>query len=290
MRNKGQIIILFMLMIPVFLGVAALTVDVGNIWLTRVHLQTTADAAALSAAKKLPSSAVAESYAEAYTQQNGFSSDHVTITTPYDGDANKIRVQVNGIANFTFGRIFGLTSRSLEAHATAYRYVVGITGSAPLAVGDAGYVVGDSYQIKTSSGSSNYGAIALGGNGASTFRDNLKYGYNGSIRIGDHVDTEPGKMTGPTKDGVDYRLGQCHSGCTWNNYEVGCPKLVVVAVTNPNPTSVNGRTSVTITGFKVFFLESGGSQGQINARYLGNLGDIYVEPVATPVSTVQLID
>lgn len=63
-EEKGQATVLFVLMLSVLMGGAALAVDMGKMYLTKAQLQNAADNAALSAAMKLPDAE--ESIEEAY--------------------------------------------------------------------------------------------------------------------------------------------------------------------------------------------------------------------------------
>ena len=96
-------------------------------------------------------------------------------------------------------------------------------------------------------------ALRLGGRGANTYRDNLKYGYNITLKAGDLIDTEPGNMAGPTKEAVQYRIS------------VGKTRVIVPVVTS---WEVAGRKQIKIEGFTT--LEIIGMEGDaIRARVIG---------------------
>ena len=50
--ERGQVVVLFALLIPMFLGLGAIVMDIGNWYVHKKHLQTMADAGALAAAPK----------------------------------------------------------------------------------------------------------------------------------------------------------------------------------------------------------------------------------------------
>src|SRR3990172_1370821 len=74
--ERGQALVLFSLALAMFIGLVALSVDVGLIWHQRADLQKTADAAALAGTIELPQSAVlAESKAQEWAANNGIDLD-----------------------------------------------------------------------------------------------------------------------------------------------------------------------------------------------------------------------
>ena len=90
--------------------------------------------------------------------------------------------------------------------------------------------------------------------GGATFRCLLEHGYGCCITIGQVIQTEPGTMTGPTRQGLngrfnldtDQRENICHSQYAGNG-----ARMVNVPIITPIG---NGRTNVTVTGLAAFFL------------------------------------
>ena len=119
----------------VFLGMAALAIDLGSFRQARQQAQSTADAAALAASYDLPSNptptqiATATSDAKAYVISNMPAVAHtytcasgqpgVCITTPYNGISNEIRVAVTQNLPSSFGGVLGVTSATVSASAVA---------------------------------------------------------------------------------------------------------------------------------------------------------------------------
>jgi len=120
-RETGQSIILVAISIAMLCGVAALVVDVGMVSVSQGQLQNAADAAALAAARDLPSAATAKTTAKTYAGYNGVAAADTTATTPYKGNANRIEVVCKETVQYTFARIFGLTSVDVTARAVAER-------------------------------------------------------------------------------------------------------------------------------------------------------------------------
>jgi len=115
-----------------------------------------------------------------------------------------------------------------------------------------GYEVGTEYVIKYGSGSAsghgqgNFGALAMGGNGANVYRDNIINGVsnpNGSTYyVGKQIYTEPGNMSGPTMQGLQSRIDN-------NKLYFRVPVVSYI--------KINGRSSrTTIYGFLNFKLNS----------------------------------
>ena len=106
-----------------------------------------------------------------------------------------------------------------------------------------------------------FGALALEGPGAKLYEDNLTYGFNGELKIGDILDVQTGNISNPTKRAIDYRMAQCtHSPyCTVDDYSRDCPKLLKVPVIEPA-----GHKQVRIKGFAMFLVEEVPGQGNEN--------------------------
>ncbi len=125
-KESGQSVILVALALVVLCGFAALGVDIGVQSTSQGELQNAADAAALAAARELPSASVAATKAAQYAQINGVDAGRTTTTTPYKGNANRIEVVCKDTVQFSFARIFGLKSTEITARAVAEK--TGLTG------------------------------------------------------------------------------------------------------------------------------------------------------------------
>lgn len=94
--DDGAIAVMVAVLLVVLLGVAALAVDVGNLYWERRQLQNGADAAALAAAQDLAagaSDAVALATARAYADDNDFRGAHVADGSYQRPTANSVRVR-----------------------------------------------------------------------------------------------------------------------------------------------------------------------------------------------------
>lgn len=129
--QSGQTLILFTLMITAFIGVVALTVDVGMAYRERSSQQNAADAAALAAADVLYAGGSiegAEVAARALATANGYTDEvdgkTVTVNIPptsgdYDGQANFAEVKISGDSQNQFASVFNIDAFHITGRAVA---------------------------------------------------------------------------------------------------------------------------------------------------------------------------
>ncbi|MCL4440414.1 MAG: hypothetical protein M1609_07455, partial [Firmicutes bacterium] len=167
---------------------------------------------------------------------------------------NRISVDAVETVELIMSRAFGVSRRTVRAHAAAQvGSITSYRGVAPLTIREQPLVYGQLVTLKYGSPDSpgNFGALALAGRGSRNYKYNLINGFQHPVGIGDVLNTEPGNMNGPT-DGIDERLSRCTSGCTFDNFEPNCPKILVL------PTHTNdlrGRDQIEVTGFAAFFVD-----------------------------------
>jgi len=131
--ERGAVMILVALLIVfVLIGMAALSVDVGYLYLQRRHLQNTADAAALAAAWELPweNSAITTTallYAGHNNIDSNASDTSIAVTDPY-GDRRKVKVEItkNYPLFFAFAPPIGQTNADVYAMAVATKRMPGM--------------------------------------------------------------------------------------------------------------------------------------------------------------------
>ena len=119
--EAGQSIVIIAITMVVLCGFAAMAIDIGRVSVERGQLQNAADAAALAGAQALPSASTAKSQAQYYAQLNGVAAGNTTATTPYNANSSKIEVVCSATVDYTFARIFGLTSTTISTRAVAER-------------------------------------------------------------------------------------------------------------------------------------------------------------------------
>lgn len=263
----GGVLVLVSVMMLVLLGFAALVTDFGLYVLNEQRLINAVDAAALAGAAELSPAgsgdeAVARYCAEQYALRNGADPSELAVSVLTDPTGLKtVEVSAGKEVDFILARLLGFTSGKVQATASAA--VAGVTscrGVAPLLIRKQNFEFGKEYVLKYGDPvyPGNFGALALGGTGASNYRQNLIYGYSGEVAVGDLIDTEPGNMSGPTS-GIDERLSRCQHNCTVDHFEPGCPKILIIPVCDPD-SQPYGRKPVKIVDFAAFFVDRVDSQ------------------------------
>ena len=117
------------------------------------------------------------------------------------------------------------------------------------------WTVGQEYPLNLE-GNGVYGNhyyIALGGTGWNVYRDNWKFGAQGTFKIGNIVETEPGIKNGPTDQGINYRVDQCPDA-TWDNMPDDCPRVITTLLVDPTIDDYHGRSDVKIVGYARWFI------------------------------------
>jgi hypothetical protein len=283
-EDKGSAIVLFALAITVLAGFAAISLDAGVLYLSKTKLNAACDAAALAASQELPvNPANTQQVAEQYVALNHFQSEDVEVTVSEDN--SEVKVKGKHTLPLFFARVFGMLTSEVGAQAVArVDCIRSVTGAAPLSIGEQSFVFGEEYYLKDSPSVTSdpnhhtgwYGPLSLGGNGASNYGNNLKYGYPGVIRIGEEgevIETETGNMSGPTSSGISYRILGCHHTprCTFDSFSPDCPRVLIVPVVVPVLMSGNQVKTVRVLGFAAFFVENtvnSGNENYVTGRFV----------------------
>jgi len=108
---------LFAVLLPLFLGLGAIAVDVGYWYVVKKTAQDAADAAALAAAAELPDKFAAEQAAQTYV---GANMPDATWSVKYP-DPTEVEVVVAHPTETFFGRIFGRFEGAVSGRAVAER-------------------------------------------------------------------------------------------------------------------------------------------------------------------------
>jgi Putative Flp pilus-assembly TadE/G-like len=137
-RDRGQVMVLYALLLPVLLGFGALVVDVGHAFVLKRHLQKSADAAALAAAFELPDQANATTIANQYSGSAGGHNlnpglPNVTTEVSFPAPTGlRVKVVQRATAQTFFAGVLGISPFNVKASAVASR--LSTTGGSPLAV------------------------------------------------------------------------------------------------------------------------------------------------------------
>lgn len=265
--EKGTAVVIFALCMTVVLGFSALAIDVGVVVFEKSRLSNAADAAALAGAQELINNkSNAYNIVNQYLEKNGVDPLNAEVVL-FDSDT-KVSVTVKKDVNYYFARILGFDKVNIQTIGVAMcAPVIGVyKGVRPFAIEQQTLDFEHTYTLKEGGGcgsNGNYGALAFGGNGANIYVNNIIDGYNGQLRVGDYVDTEPGNMSGPTLRGITDLINQCNHipECKYNNYNPACSRIITISIVET--LDVNGRDQVKIVGFAKFFLE--GVEGEGNS-------------------------
>lgn len=257
-KQQGSSIVLVGLAMAGLMAMAGLVVDMGGVYVAQTQLQKAANAAALSGAQELTynETAVRNIVSEVLTQ-HGESGSLIEQQVEME---RKVFVRLQRQVTLVFSGLFGWDEVPVKARATAVIESMGrATGVAPLGIDDSiPLIIGQEYSLKvdeTGVDTGNFGILALGGSGSSTYEMNLKYGYQNEIKVGSIIDTQTGNVVGKTKIGVQERINNCP-------YPVGethhrdCERVILIPVYTPYNVESNQVKQVKITGFAYFYISA----------------------------------
>jgi len=270
--ERGVVTVLVAIAISVLIGCTALVTDAGLIFMNESRISNTLDSAVLAGAQELPDDPQgALDIAAEYAEANGMSAGEYLFELG-DNDTS-ISATATRQVSMHLAKVLGIESKDVHASCKArVAPITGVSGIVPWGVADGDYEFGQRVMLKMGAGLGNYhgyfGALRIGGNGGNNYRNNIKYGYDGVIEIGDEIRVEPGNMSGPTSEGVAYRIDSCHHTpqCNVNSYAAGCPRICIV------PLGVyddgNGSNRIfTVTGFGAFLIDEYAGQGTESEVY-----------------------
>ncbi len=129
-KEDGQSLVAFALLFVVLMAAAAVSIDVGTVYVQEINLQNIADAAALAGAKELPVTGKSINAAIYLVGENGLKADQngiendgdtVLVNVPYKGDTKKIEVICKRTVNYSFARILGINEATVSVRAVAQK-------------------------------------------------------------------------------------------------------------------------------------------------------------------------
>jgi Flp pilus assembly protein TadG len=258
--TRGQVLVVFVLFLVVLVGMAAVAIDVGNVYLHQAKLQAAVDAGALAGARDLEQGDAAS---QAQTVADQLATTNVADGS-YTATASGVQVSMTGketVPTFLAG-LFGIKDWHITVNATAnYLPLYGASGIMPFAVTQNtinSATPGSGTQVAltvNSESAGNWGYLALNGTGASVLDNNIMYGATGNFYVGESLATKTGKNVGPVSSAIDYRINEDSSisGCgSYTTAQGGCPGVVTVPIVEGFG---NGTSSpVTVLGFAEFYL------------------------------------
>lgn len=283
-NERGNSLIIFAISLPIFIAVAAVSIDGGMMLFSKVELRNAVDAAALAGSSGLLIDlATARSRAVVVGSANSVLSSPVAIaqedvTFP---TASQIRIDGSHTVQLFFAPVVGLEETVIRV--TTIAQLSSITGSdgvaswampasqlsygaqVTLSVGELGASPGGLTTLYAVC----YPPVNRGTpqSGASAYEQNLINGSEMVVYVGDELLVQPGNMTGPTIQAIDaiinsdpdaYWDGTVVAGSDFPGFS--SPRILKIAFFDPADPPGMGRDTVFVTGLGAFFLE--GRQGQ----------------------------
>jgi hypothetical protein len=255
-EQQGSSIVLMGLSLTLLLTVAGLVVDGGTMYATKSHLQKSANAAALSGAQALTRTdsevkAIVGDILQHHGEESSLTGTDVQMNST-------VRVHLSKKVPLGFSRLFSRKDVTVQAQAAAQLAPIGIaTGVAPIGVDEnlqLEYYKPYTLKFGPKGGENGFrGILELGGHGANVYGYNLKYGYQGEVKIGDPIDTKGGVVTGKTAEGVNYRIetDPYPPGEYWHK---DSPRVMLIPVYKDSGKSNGTIKQVEVTGFAYFYL------------------------------------
>jgi hypothetical protein len=205
-QEGGQVFALTAVALTAMIGMCAFVIDVGSWYQVTQQAQAAADAGATAAANDLPANpSLAVTDAQTYVNKN-ISGATTTVTTPYNGDATKVKVIVKVTAPTFFAKIFGLNSVTVTESAAAKR----ANGANKYAVFAGNTTCGGSNGFgNTGSNETIAGAVRTNGSfkqtgGTDTYGPTTYGGPNGCPESDSGTGNSYGGNSKPTQDSTDY--------------------------------------------------------------------------------------
>lgn len=273
-NQKGSVIVLVALGITVLIGITALVIDGGSLFLERSRMQKAIDAAVLAGAQELPARPdSAKQTAMDIAEKNGIASSELAIS--FENGNTIIRASAERTKRLSFAGALGFSSSLVDAVAAVkLQPITSAMGAIPLGVDSSRHLsYGDPVVMKAGEATvGNFGALVLSGPGANLYETDLQNGFTNTLSVGDVLDTQTGNIAGPTVKAIEDRFNECPYDGTaaYYDYPAGCPRVVLVPVYKPI-TSSNQIKQIQVVGFASFFIESVASTNegaQIVGRFI----------------------
>lgn len=268
--DNAQIMTILALVVAGLLAVAALGIDVFDLYWNKNRLQAGVDAGALAGATYLgnvnfngtdPScnsySTDPQRAACTFALKNGVALAEIQSITVNTGTFS-VTISAQRTIQAIFAKLVGIQQFTVNASATAgLQALNSATGVLPIGLDSATpYVYGQNITIhEKGCGPGCWQGLALqsasyGSTGGAAFQQNLSQGCACTVTVGNTVSSEPGAKVGPTQAGVAALIaaGQASdpSG-TWSSHAPGDARAAVLVLTSWN--GCNGSCSVPVVGF-----------------------------------------
>jgi hypothetical protein len=280
-QAKGQIGVLLTLVIATLLGAFALGADVAVFYFNWLQLQKAADAAVIAGANFLPSNPdLAKNTALQFASFNGIQQNEI-LSTQVAVDNMSIGMKVARTVPYYFAKVLGLTTGQISAYARAgIKASKSARGLVPIGIQyGTDFTTYQQVTIKLAPaqgmvGPGNWEPLALGYTpnadpGGANYRNNIEYGYQSIINLGDQVYTETGNLVGPTQQGINYRLNGGSTSDptgTASDHTLSDPRIIEIPIVDFN--GIKGNSSVPVLGFAELWITSVSGNGNITAEFI----------------------
>ncbi len=256
-EERGNALVLTALSLVFLLVMTGLALDGGYLYMTKSKLQKAANAAVLSGAQELTNSEekVDEVVQNILANHDESGSLDGVISVQMN---DRVAINLKKSVKLNFLQVLGFDKVDVKVHAAAGLAPLGrAAGAAPLGISqDTPLELYKEYQLKVDSSgvsSGNFGILALGGPGARTYEQNLLYGYQEEIKIGDIIDTQTGNIAGDTRDAIQQRINSC-SAEEGDYEERDCSRILLIPVYAAYDYDQNQVKSVKVIGFAYFYI------------------------------------
>lgn len=118
-RQDGNVMVLVALLMTIMLGMAALVIDVGRMYLINSRMKSKVDAAALAGAQQLPDTSQAYFTAFNMCTNAGENQGGIDVETNYNGDPDLVKVTCTRQVDFFLAPVLGFNNRSLSISSVA---------------------------------------------------------------------------------------------------------------------------------------------------------------------------
>lgn len=308
--RSGATLLTVALSLVALFSFAALSIDVGNVYVQRERIQEAGDAAALAAVRDWAtgsSAATIDQVGRVYAGANGvLTSEVVSVSVGRWDNTAKTFTAKNPLASSDVPAVQVTLRRTVPM---AFAKVIGTSQMTPrtvsVAIAALANAVSDwlpfgacvdsltekhtkcepidlQYQ-QFCQGLGNFVALNVGTNG---YIANIRDGVPSVLRIGDVVPTQPfasqqaGELA--TRQGLQQRMvGVSPYNCTANSPAPTDKRLFIIPLLTGN---VGAGQPVTIRGFWVFAVDNAGNSQQFTAKYLWVFNGSEVDPSKPPVA------
>jgi hypothetical protein len=277
-EENGSGMLMFFLFFFIFVGITGLAIDMGILYKTKIELRKTANAAVLSGAQELKNNddSVSRVITDILRADKEESSLMGISIRP--NNENKLSVTLEKNVPMSFMKLFYINNVPISVTSSAgIAPISRASGAVPLGIDKSiplEYM--KEYTLKVDAGSStygNFGILALSGVGSKLYEQDLMYGYDSELKIGDIIDTQTGNVEGKTRSGVNYRINSSpYQNDDYSHRDD--PRVMLVLVYEPYEMYTNQIKSVRICGFAYFYLKQpmGPQDSSITGYFIQRVG------------------